>query len=85
MAAVALPLELAAIACVEAEQQDPARPQHSVELGEDRGYLVIGDVDQREPGKQAGQATVGEVEVSHGAHLEAQAGMVAPGHLDHPG
>lgn len=37
MAAVAFGLELAAVAGVEGEQQDPTGAQHAVELGEDGG------------------------------------------------
>jgi hypothetical protein len=68
---------------VEAEQSNPAGPQDPVKLGQDGGYLVVGDVDQAEPGEQSGQATVGQVKVRHAADLEAQAGVVAAGHVDH--
>lgn len=83
--ATSLRLVPAAVAGVEAEQHDPAGPQHPVELGENGGHLVVGDVDQGEPGEHPGQRTVGEVESGHGTDLEAQAGMIASGHLDHPG
>ena len=59
VAAVAFGFELTAVAGVEAEQQCPAGPLYAVELGEDRGYVVVGEVDQTEPGQRAGQRLVG--------------------------
>jgi hypothetical protein len=53
------------------------------ELGEDRGELVRGAVDDRVPGDQAAEGGVGEVEGRDGADLEAEGGVGAAGDVDH--
>ena len=70
---------------MEAEQQRPAGANYPLEVREDRADLVVGDVDQRVPGDQAGHRGVGEGEVRHGAEIEPETGVVTPRHLDHPG
>ena len=83
--AIALSLQLRLITDVEAEQQRPAGPKYPLEMREDRADLVVGDVNQRVPGDQAGHGGVGEGEVRHGAKIEPETRMVTPCHLDHPG
>lgn len=84
VAAITLGLQPRHVADVKQELQRSAWTQCSVEVPEHSRHLVVGDVDQRLPGEQAGHRSGGEVQVRHRAHLEPQAGVVAPGHVDHP-
>jgi len=85
VAAVPLGLEGRPLPGVKAEQDTTAGPDHPPEVRQDGADLVVRDVDEREPGDQAVDGGVRQRQVGHGPHLEAHAGMVAPGHLDHPG
>lgn len=82
--AIALRHQPRLVADVKQELQRSAGTQCSVEVPEHSRHLVVGDVDQRLPGEQAGHRSDGEVQVRHRAYLEPQAGVVAPGHVDHP-
>jgi hypothetical protein len=71
------------IADLEPEQHIAARSQHPAELSERAGQPVVGDMDRGVPRQNAAEGAVGQVEVQHGAHLEAQPGVLPPGRRDH--
>jgi len=71
------------VADLESEQHIAARSQHPAELSERVGQPVVGDVDRGVPGQNAAEGAVGQVEGQHGAHLEAQAGVLPLGRRDH--
>jgi hypothetical protein len=70
---------------VEADEQRPTGPEYAVKVRQGRPDLVVGDVDQRVPGDQAGQRGIGEGEARHRADIEPETGVLSPCHLDHPG
>lgn len=68
---------------LEGQQQVAPVGEHAVELGEHRGQMCRGNVDDRVPGYEAGQARVGRVERAHLADVEGDLGVFSSGEVDH--
>jgi hypothetical protein len=62
---------------VEADQDHTVVAQHPAELPEDAGHRMVGHMDHRPERDDAGDRAGRQVEVGHGADVEAQLWMVA--------
>jgi hypothetical protein len=76
---------LGAVAGLEGQHQRGFGGKHPAELGQHAGQFAVGDVDDGQPGVEAGQAAVRLVEPGHRADLEPQVGIRGPGLVDHDG
>ena len=71
------------VAHLEGDEQAALGGQHPVELGERRRQQLRWAVDDRVPGDQAAEGSVGQVEGGHRALVETQGGVGPAGHRQH--
>jgi len=68
---------------MKAHQQRPAGAQHPAELPQYPGQCLARDMNQRPERGHPRDRGIAQGQVGHGADLEPQARMLAPGDVDH--